>query len=956
MICSKLNRKGARVVVLTGGVVLVTMLHIACRNSLRHSGGETVVPVTADPTDNTDIDSRVVAAGALKREADKPQNPGQRFREWYADRTGGDGLFSFEEVYAAKAHIEQMPDRVTEPGVQPQDAGIWSWEPLGPGNIGGRIRAIHIDRTNADIMWIGSVGGGIWKTTDGGGNWEPINDFLPSLAVTAIVADPTDPAIMYASTGEGFFNTDALPGGGVFKSTDGGDSWNPLSATVPTGDPTGHPWGWVNDLAISPDGATLLAATRSGLWRGLFGGTSWTRVAAGRFGDVKFHPRDSLRAVAGGLFNGSARYTTDGGITWNPCTFTGVPASATLQLSTTRDSDTTPDTIVLNNAAEFKPRPGTTGGDLIRIGTATTVETVEVLSVVNPLAVPPTTLTVSDLSRSHSAGDPVQSIPSGRVELAYAPSDPQLVYASMDVGRGSIWWSLNGGQDFSLLSNTPDDYLGTQGWYDNVIWVAPDDPVRLVVGGIDLWRFTAPGGSLRRISDWRDYHDGLDTDTDGNVANSAHADQHIIVAHPGYNGAANRIAFVGNDGGIQKRNDMFSGGPNDNWTNLANNLGISQFYGGAASPDGQWILGGTQDNSGLRYSPSDGPNAWYQSTTGDGGFAAIDYNDSANPKMYYAGQNLTVLRSTDGGTSYSLATSGLADSGNANNSRFIAPFVMDPNVANNLVAGGSSIWRTTNEAGNWGSIRSPIAGNPKCSAIDVALGNSGRIWAGYDSGRVSRTTTNVSTWANVDDNGANPLPNRVVTDIAISPYHSSDVFVAFGGYEADNVWFTDDDGATWERRTGTTPHDLPAIHVTSIRFHPTEPDWIYIGTDLGVFASEDRGNTWNRTPRFADSEGPTYTQVSEIFWQGDYLIAATHGRGMFRVRPLNNVYIDIDEGGPNEDGTLAFPFDLVREGIGAAGHGSDILIFPGVYDEGPISFFKRGEIRRTGSGGNVVIR
>ena len=117
----------------------------------------------------------------------------------------------------------------------PHAAGISSdrWTYLGPGNIGGRIRTIAVSPSNGNVMWLGSVGGGIWKTINGGASWSPVDDFMGNLSISSIVIDPLNQNVMYAGTGEGFFNQDALRGYGVFKSTDGGATWNFLTSTTP---------------------------------------------------------------------------------------------------------------------------------------------------------------------------------------------------------------------------------------------------------------------------------------------------------------------------------------------------------------------------------------------------------------------------------------------------------------------------------------------------------------------------------------------------------------------------------------------------------------------------------------------------------------------------------------------------------------------------------------------------
>ena len=138
--------------------------------------------------------------------------------------------------------------------------------------------------------------------------------------------DPTDPHVVYAGTGEGFFNVDAVRGAGIFRTTDG-TTWHQLAAT------TGAEFQAVNRIAVSADGATLLAATAAGIFRSTDRDrVGFTSVLAGEIADVKFHPTDSRRAVAGGLRNGEAYYTTDGGQTWKTATH-ATPWSGRVELA-----------------------------------------------------------------------------------------------------------------------------------------------------------------------------------------------------------------------------------------------------------------------------------------------------------------------------------------------------------------------------------------------------------------------------------------------------------------------------------------------------------------------------------------------------------------------------------------------------------------------------------------------
>jgi len=796
----------------------------------------------------------------IESENQKATNAREAMEQRLMMRAGNDGTVPFGAIVRAKEHIDKMPEM--------DDAGIMEWEWLGPGNIGGRIRAILIHPDDPAQIWIGSVSGGIWKSNNGGGSWAPVNDFMANLAITSIIMDPINHSIMYASTGEGYGNYH-LQGAGIFKSTDGGISWNQLSFT------NIYNFAYTNRLAHHPYiSGKLYAVTKwdAGVWQSIDYGETWTKILNTRSAatDIRVHPTSPQRMIVGTAWD--VYLSINNGVTW--------------ERQTTFVSGKLPND-------------------------------------------------------------------SSRCEVIFSPADVETIYVSMDsdhnpdsAEKGEIWRSTDSGETWELRC-TGLHFLGKQGWYDNTIWVSPTNNDFVVVGGIDLWRSEDGGLSLTKISDWNLYHTGF----------SAHADHHIIVNHPNFDGETNKTVYFGNDGGIQKTNDITEVSTFIGWTNLAGStLGITQFYGGAAAPDGSVIVGGTQDNDKLRYKPISGTN-WYQATTGDGGFSAI--NPDNTDFIFGEYTHLGMKRSANGGDSYAGIVNGLGEAGNRDKTLFIAPFVMDPNNPVNLIAGGASLWRTTNSTSiwtcQWSKFRDDIGtfvngqGNDeyyKCSALDIAKGNSNIVWAGYHKdGVVSRTQDNGANWTRVDETSPF-LPDRYVTDIAINPQNSNDVFVTFGGYEPDDVWYTNDAGNTWHQRTGTAPYDLPALQVNTIQFHPVNTNWIYIGTDLGIFASENKGLTWNRTPLNGDHDGPANVEVDELFWQGDHLIAATHGRGMYRGRPLSIIYVDKSATEPG-NGSFMLPYQTIAEAENAAGPGAEIMIYGNTYDEGYLILNKRGVINAT---------
>lgn len=805
-----------------------------------------------------------------EKSGEEATNPEGWVEQWKLMHAGKDGKIPFDGLIKAKQHIDQMPAN--------KDAGITNWEWLGPGNIGGRIRAIAINPANPDIIFIGSVAGGIWKSIDAGSSWTVVNDFLPNLAVTSIVYDPANLNIMYASTGEGYDNSDGLPGAGIFKSVNGGANWTQLASTNSTD------FTFVNKLAHHPDSTGILFAVTSypgQILKSIDGGDSWIVVlnSAKNMLDIKispFSPYNLLIAATQGHFPTATR----------PADYGKVYIS----------NDWGENWTVITSSAE---------GELPGVFF--------------------------------------------RSEISFCKNNANRIYLSNGVNKGEIWRSDDQGVSWENVCSGYE-YLGTQQWYSHTLWVDPTNSNNLVVGGIDLWRSTDGGSTLTKISDWEDYHNN-------GAANSAHADQHIIVNHPDFNGSTNRTVFFGNDGGIQKADDILTVSENEGWTNLAGTtLGITQFYGGAASPDGSVICGGAQDNDHLRYHDSgewSGAGQWFQSKTGDGGYAAIDPTNSQVQFCEYV--YLSIKKSTDGGDTWNNSVNGLTDAGKNNNALFIAPFVMDPNDPNILVAGGINIWRTIDGGSNWSAIRT---GGNKCSAIDIANGNSKIIWIGDTFGHVKFTTdadVETPTWTDVDD-GTNPLPDRYVTDIAINPNNSNEVWVTFGEYEADNVWYTPDSGTTWLNRSGAAPYDLPALQVNTVRVHPRNSNYIFIGTDLGIFASEDKGLNWAIDPRYPgqNNELPSNVAVSELFWQGDdYLIAATHGRGMYRANPISTIYVD-KTASPGGNGSKIAPYQTVTEAVNAARNGSVISIKSNTYDEPAILITTSGIVKTTN--GSTIIK
>jgi hypothetical protein len=692
-------------------------------------------------------------------------------------------------------------------------------------------------------MYAGAASGGVWKTTDGGASWTPLTDLMANIAVSALAMDPTNANVLYAGTGEGVF---AHPGGqlengggqaprgaGIFKTTDAGSTWTSIGGTAASSD-----FHFVNDLVVSTDGARVYAATGTGIMRSLDGGASWTKVLDA--------------ADVHGCFDVVSR--------------TDVAAAD----------------VVVAACGTFAP--GTVYRNL-------------------------------DAGGSGTWSPVLSEAGMGRTSLAIAPSNQTVMYAlsastsSGTYGDGlhAVFRSVNGGATWSatvrntdpvklntvLLSNAvfaffTDCGFGAtnqfinQGWYDNVIAVDPADPNRVWAGGVDLFRSDDGGANWGMASHW--------WGTNPRVPEYAHADQHRIVFHPGYNGSSNQTMWVGNDGGVFRTNSAratvatgstapcIPGNGDLAWQDLNHGYRVTQFYDGVSYPDGQTYFGGTQDNGTVRGTDGGGQNAWNEILGGDGGSVAVD---PTNTNVLYAeNTGLSIQKSTTGGGGWSDASSGISDAG----FQFIAPFELDPSANQRLWAGGFHIWRTGNGAASWTRASNSTPGALSVSAIGIAPTDPNRVLVGMGDGFIARPpggTGALSTTSSTIWNSVRPRAGYV-SSLAFDPVDADIVYATYSTFGGTHVWKSIDGGATWAGLDGTGLGTLPDIPAHTIVVDPGDTSQLYLGTDLGVYVSLDGGAHWAvENSGFANVI--TETLQVNVTESGRTLFAFTHGRGAYRV-------------------------------------------------------------------------
>ncbi len=716
------------------------------------------------------------------------------------------GSASFQKLQkaAVAGHVAGIPVGPPAPGKMLHIAksispGEWSW--LGPGNVGGRTRGLVILPDKPETMFAGAAGGGIWRTDNAGESWLPVDDFMATLAVSALTIDPSNPKVLYAGTGEGFYNGDAMEGIGIFKSTDAGTTWQHLAATDKPD------FYVVNRVAVSKAGHVFVA-TRNGIFASMDGGETWIRRLAGEIADVRCHPTDPKKAIAGDLRLGTIYFTNDGGFSWE----------------------------------------------------------------------------VADRSQRWR----------GRVELCYAAADPKIVYASIDHEEGTLCRSEDGGASFTAVS-AGVKYLGGQGWYDNLVWAGdPTNADFLMVAGVDMWRSTDGGKSLNRCSLWY-------------VSDSIHADHHVIVPHPGFNGQDNLRVYFGCDGGVYSTENVRTVGGDveykRGWINLNNNYGVTQFVGGAANADSGLVVAGAQDNGTRVTRPDLGEQGWVEVQGGDGGYCAIDFEEPNRVFGQYIFCNLhrsVVAENVAESTSEYIVGEYWTGSNwevkqppqvipevIEQKANFYAPFVLDPNEPERLLAGAMSLWRSNNArepvtattGPEWRAIKPEIGGNRRqhpISALAVQQGRSDVIWVAHNNGRIFKTTDGTAASPTWKELGVDVLPQRFPNWITINPLNPDVAYIMYAGYEADNLWKTSDGGATWSSIGGS----LPAIPFRCLAVHPLVSKYLYLGTELGVFASDDGGETWTPT-----NQGPANVAVTGLHFTKSSLVAVTYGRGVYIIHP-----------------------------------------------------------------------
>lgn len=722
-------------------------------------------------------------------------------RTWNADRSISRGL---QEAIALQS---------VQIGLRKSAFGM-NWTFVGPSTIGGRVRVVKYHPTNPDIMYAGSASGGLFKSTNGGGSWRAMSDHLPTLAIGHMAFDPVNPDIIYIGTGEGSMNWDKVYGDGLYRSTDGGETWtNLMPGLVRDNDLA------INHVEVHPDNPNLIFAAASfgggtgALFRSTDAGASWQAVLNGPARDVLIDPHKRNRVIVGfGNYNGRS----SNGLYY---------------------SDSLGTRFTFNKIVTNLPNPDSIG------------------RVVLDASVSQPGLIMCAMSRAPK----------------FAPTENEDflgVFRSTD--HGITWEKLASSTQANMRQ-----VLRSQGDYNLHIRIHPTNPNVVFLGGIEWWRSTNSGDSFSRI-----------TNRDG-ATNSSWVDMHYISFHP----QNPKIMAMSSDGGVFRTNDCLAASVI--CEELNSGLACMQFYAmDFDRRNTRRIAGGTQDRRN-NLGNSNSPGGWRRlSWGGDGGYVAFDYTDSTI--FYVTSQYGNLGRTTNGGNSFQGAISGLTRTDASGNYMFsfVTPFIMHPTEPKTLFLGGNKLYRTVNGMQSWTAISDDLtnATSSLAQIQDLAFCKSDPnvlyMVTGF-SARAWKTTNAMAqagsvTYTRIDAG----LPPLYLGEVAVHPTNPDIAYVGTAAFSATTgVYKTTDGGNTWRHmKGGSEATSLPAIPVGGIAIYEKRPDVVFVGTDVGVYISEDGGENW--TPY---GTGLPNVVIDDLkITQDDILYAATHGRGMWMTSVVVN--------------------------------------------------------------------
>lgn len=718
---------------------------------------------------------------------------------------------------------------------------INKWFERGPSNVGGRTRVLLFDPTDdsGKRVYAGAISGGLWVNNDitnENSRWEQLEDLPANMNISAITVDPRDPQVWYIGTGEQYTAGDVV-GTGVYKTIDGGQSWNKVLD--------------VDDFATDRKNESQLVVGGIHFINDIIAwdnGTS-TEIFIGVSTHIYSNAANPTNFL--GFFDRGLYGSKDGGDTWQKAigddSFNDfeVDAAGNLWVATT------------NSPGAGEDDHG--GKIFFREKGAETVFS-QITTVPNVM----------------------------RTEIEASATNPQKFYILAETAENTtgIWTTNDGFATITSLAIPndvdddipPNDFARGQAFYNLMIESNPTNDQIIYAGGIDLFRSTNGGNSWDQISKWTD---------DGNLkdlpVSIIHADQHVMRFRPGNNNQA----IFGNDGGVSFANNLSAASTSEVFISPEKNYITTQFYSIAVAPttfaSGDYFLGGTQDNGtvliqngdpiSLGVLGGDGAHAFYDQVDTDYFVANLVYNNLIVVYDYSEGEYRYIADNED-------------DDG-----FFINPQALDSNF-DQLYSNGpeGTLYRYDDldnlDAGEDETARRRSFTNSLLDASITAMNVStftktqANILAGLITGRLLRIEATQSEpetaiWKDITG-------NQFVGSISDVEFgkNESEIYVTFYNYGVRSIWYTEnglDAAPTWVSKEGNLP-DMPILTILP---NPLNPDEVIVGTELGVWATQnfsDANPVWEQS-----YNGMSDVKVTDLdLRKGDNTVfAASYGRGMF---------------------------------------------------------------------------
>jgi photosystem II stability/assembly factor-like uncharacterized protein len=755
------------------------------------------------------------------------------------------------------------------------------WRSIGPTVQGGRVVDVAAVPGQPYTFYVAYATGGVWKTVNDGGSFEPLTDGLPTTVIGAIAVDAQHPDTLWVGTGEPNASRSSYGGMGLFRSDDGGKTFHRagladsdrISRIVV--DPSNS-----QRIFVAVQGRLYTDGGERGIWRSDDNGQHWSRVLksdrpnTGAI-DLVLDPanpnivyaalwersRRPWNFVESGAGSGIYK-SIDGGNTWTRSS-NGFPQGAGVGRIGLAVARSHPQTLyaTVDNQDKLPEGQQYLGDRPLNARRLKTMGKDEFLRQ-DPDEVE-SFIRSSDLDVSVDAKSLMESIRNGSLtmdQLRARLRDANAALFDTDIRGLEVYRSDDGGANWRRTHSEPlreVDY--TYGYYFGQVRVAPDDPEHVYVQGLPLIT-SSDGGKT-----WA----GLNQP-------NVHVDFHTLWIDP----ADPQRMIVGNDGGLDISHD---GGRHFRTMDAQ---AVGQFYTVVADmADPYYVYGGLQDNGSWKGVSNVlwDHNVWSAVGGGDGMHVQVDTRDNAT--LYTGSQFGYYGRRGPGGKGDVRPQAGLKETPLRYN--WNTPILLSPHNQDIVYFGTDKLFRSMDKGVTWTAISPDLTTSKERGDVPYATITSisespkrfGLLWVGTDDGHVDVSDDGGIHWNAVDKS----LPKQWVSRVVASSHDEHRAYVTLNGYRNDDmtpwVFRSDDMGKSWTSISA----GLPSESVNVIREDPVNADVLYVGTDRGVYVSLDRGAHWDslqaNLPNVPVHDLAVHPRERE-------LIAGTHGRSVWIVDVL----------------------------------------------------------------------